>query len=217
MTFARARSRGVVRAALIALGGAAAVLGLVTARNVYAGESALADAELAFDRGELQESIAAARRAASFAVPGAPHVDRAYRRLVVIAQGAEALGRRELARSAWQAVRGAALSTDSPWSPARPELGRANQSLARLAASGQGLDNATDERELARRLAEPAGASQGGLALLASGLVLATLGLALAAARGFTPAAGAVKRELWIGLVLSAIGVACWTIAVYRA
>ena len=90
-----------VRAARFAALAAAfvvAALAIMLARTALAGRAALSASERAFDQGELRESVRLAGRAATLSVPGADYVELAYRRLVVIARGAEAAGRPHLAR-----------------------------------------------------------------------------------------------------------------------
>lgn len=120
----------------IALGLMLAVLALavVTARAVSNGEAELKKSDVAFDQGRLTAALEHARRAAVDYAPGAPHVARAYARMIAIAVGAEARGKHQLALAAWRAVRGAALETRHLWIPRRRELERANRSLARLEA-----------------------------------------------------------------------------------
>lgn len=97
-----ARSARWLALATAILLGALAVMSL---RTMVAGRAALAASERAFDQGELRESVRLAGRAATLAVPGADHVELAYRRLVIIARGAEAAGRPHLAAFAWNTVR----------------------------------------------------------------------------------------------------------------
>lgn len=121
----------------VALGLMLAVLALaaVTARAVGDGEAELKKSDVAFNHGRLNAALEHARRAAVDYAPGAPHVARAYARMIAIAVGAEAEGKPELALVAWRAVRGAALETRHLWIPHRRELERANLSLARLEAA----------------------------------------------------------------------------------
>lgn len=202
---------------------AAALLGLgaMTWRALAVGESALERAEAAFDRGELRETIREARRAASSITPGASHVERGFTRLMVVARGAEASGDIELARLAWDAVRGAALEGQGSFGPASDHLARANQHLARLAARQAGERGLTDpatlertlERDLSRSVTRSASWSLG----LGVGLVLAALGLGWGALRGIRTDGQLVRRELLIGVILASAGAACWAFAVYRA
>jgi len=208
--------RGFVGAALVIAG-----LGIASIRTAYLGAEAADSADAAFDRGELVESIRWARRAASLNVPGAEHVGRAYFRLEVIARGAEAAGEAQLSVAAWEAIRSAAIESRSPLSTERPELERANQNLARLRArlaaerqpgvrddaAAHGLLTQLESRE--RRAISAA--------LLPIGFALSVAGLLWAAFRHQPDGGRRVSRHLLIGLLVTAIGVACWTLAVYTA
>jgi hypothetical protein len=195
-------------------------LGVLSTRTLLSGRGALTEAEQAFDRGELRESVRLARRAATYFVPFAPHVDAAYGRLVVIARGAEAGGDLHLAAFAWNAVRAAAVESAAPGF-SRPELELSNRNLARLAArlgsARAGDDDAARERDLLRNLERPASPNQWGLLFLASGLVLLILGLSWIGWRGLTREGQIVRHHLLTGALLVVIGAACWTLAAYRA
>lgn len=96
----------------------------------------------AFHDGDLRTAIFHAKKAALSFVPGADHVERAYQRLEAIGRGAEAQGNEELARIAWEALRGAVEETDYPGRPATPAHQRAAESLERLrAARGSGASD----------------------------------------------------------------------------
>lgn len=194
--------------------------GALSTRTLLSGRAALGEAERAFDRGELRESVRQARRAATYFVPFAPHVDAAYGRLVVIARGAEASGELHLAAFAWSAVRAAAVEASAPGF-SRPELELSNRNLARLAtrlgAAKGGEDDATREREILRTLERPANPSAWGFLLVAAGLSLLAVGLTWLGWRGLTQDGQIVRRHALIGGVLVIIGAACWTLAAYRA
>lgn len=195
-----------------------AMLATMMVRTVVAGRAALAASERAFDQGELRESVRLAGQAATLSVPGADHVDLAYRRLVVIARGAEAAGRPHLAAFAWNTVRGAAVESRAPGFGTRPEFELANQNLARLASRlAADKDDPTGEREIAKTLERPAGPSAEGLWLLGGGLVLLVAGLACVGLLGFGRDGRAQPGKLGWGLVVVLLGAACWTLMAYRA
>ncbi|MGC4091349.1 MAG: hypothetical protein QM756_26415 [Polyangiaceae bacterium] len=209
----RARSLLLVAAlAVLALG----VLALRTARS---GQAALAESERAFDQGEVRESVRWAGRAATLSVPGADYVELAYRRLVIVARGAEAAGRLHLAAFAWNTVRGAAIDSATPGFGSRPELELANQNLARLASrlANGGTDDPAAERELTRTLERPAGPSEEGLWLVALGTLFVLGGLLWSALRGLRGDGRADLKRLALGGLLLVLGAACWTAATYRA
>ena len=132
MSEAKSRLLGWARRAVLGLSLALLFLSVLATRAVLSGRAALEEAEQAFDRGELRESVRKARAAAGYFVPYAPHVDAAYARLVVIARGAETAGDLHLAAFAWNAVRAAAVESAAPGF-SRPELSLSSRNLARLA------------------------------------------------------------------------------------
>jgi hypothetical protein len=193
------------------------VLAGLTAKVVVEGEAALAKSDAAFDRGDLRESVLYARRAALLYAPGAPHVGAAYARLGAIAVGAEATGQGEVARQAWGAVRGAALETRHLWTPRGADLARANANLARLAS---GAGSASPERErMARILARDDAPRAGWVLVLGAGFgsFAAGLALALGALGGVSAEGRPPARKLLLSVALALVGVACWTLAVFRA
>lgn len=205
----------------VMLVGAFALLALavVSLRTALMGRAALARADAAFDRGDLEESVREARRAASLRMPGGAHVDAAYTRLLVIARGAEAVGRTDLSIAAWDATRAAALESETPWGDPRPELERANQNLARLRAHVATAERAPArtaplERELLRSLERPARPSGAQTALVALGFVLALVGFVWGAVQGIDRHGAVRKRQLLLGLLVALVGFACWTFAV---
>ncbi len=192
----------------------------LSARVILEGEAELSASNAAFDRGELEPSLDHARRSATLYAPGAPHVTRAYERLIAIAVGAESAGQAKVAFLAWQAVRSAALESRHVWLPRQSELDRANQNLARLEALARDANDAdrpkTQAQALGRLSADDA-PEPAWIAILGVGFLLALAGLGLTAFRGLDPG-GKVSfaRARW-GLLLFAIGAACWTLAAYRA
>jgi hypothetical protein len=197
-------------------------LAALTGRAVIDGEEQMRLSDATFDQGDLRAATEHARRGAVLYAPGAPHVQAAYERLHAIAVGAESAGKHELAQAAWRAMRGAALETRHVWVPRAAELARANDNLARLSGSdpkaqlgaaeaAAALDRAKSELE---RDHAPAALWIG---VLVAGFLLSALGLGLAALRGVTPEGKLVVRDARLALVLSAVGAACWTLAVLRA
>jgi len=207
------------RLALLAF--SAVVIGAVfSARVIVEGESELAESDAAFNRGELATALDHARRSAALYAPGAPHVERAYQRMTALAQGAEASGQPKIAFLAWQAIRGAALESRHAFLPREAELQRANENLARLEALGR--DSTVRERPktqsqaLARLNADDA-PDPAWIAVLGAGFLLALSGLGLFAFRALNPTGKVSFQRARLGLLLFAIGVACWTLAAYKA
>ena len=192
----------------------------LTARVVLDGAAELAASNAAFDRGELVPSLEHARRSATLYAPGAPHVTPAYERLIAIAIGAEASGQPKVAFLAWQAVRSAALESRHVWLPRQSELDRANQNLARLEALARDAtdtDRAKTQAQALSRLNADDAPAPAWIAVLGIGFLLALVGLALAASRGLEPSGKVSFGRARLGLLLLAIGAACWTLAAYKA
>ncbi|HET7540757.1 MAG TPA: hypothetical protein VFK05_12820 [Polyangiaceae bacterium] len=190
-----------------------------SARVILEGESELAASDAAFDRGELALSLDHARRGATLYAPGAPHVQRAYERMLALALGAEAAGQPKLAFLAWQAIRGAALESRHVFVPRQAELERANENLARLEALGNDGPSARSQsqaRALTRLNADDAPAPAW-IAVLGAGFLLALAGLGLFAFHGLSRAGKISFQRARLGLLLFAIGAACWTLAAYKA
>jgi hypothetical protein len=201
--------------------GAALVLfaGVATLRAVWDGQRELAKSDAAFDENDLHGAIEHARRAASAYVPGAPHVEQGYARLLAVARGSEASGHPELAILAYQAERAAVLETASVLRPFGERLEEANRNLARLSAAA--TNGADPERaENAQRLFRRAQAESAALApwggLLAVGLLVGGAGLAWFAARALSPS-GRLDwaRGRW-GLLTFAFGAALWALAAFH-
>jgi Ca2+/Na+ antiporter len=196
------------------------VFAAFSARVILEGESEISASDAAFDRGELGAALDHARRSATLYAPGAPHVDRAYARLTAIAQGAEAAAQPKVAALAWQAIRSAALESRHVILPHAAELERANQNLARLESPEQKANDnervRTQAQALSRLSADDA-PSPRWIAVLGLGFALALVGLALFAFQGVDRAGRVSLARARLGLLLFAIGAACWTVAAYRA
>ncbi|MEI9939784.1 MAG: hypothetical protein WDO69_21395 [Pseudomonadota bacterium] len=191
-----------------------------SARVILEGESELSASDAAFDRGELGSALDHARRAATLYAPGAPHVERAYERMNALALGAEAAGQVKIAFLAWQAMRSAALESRHVWLPRRAELERANQNLARLEALARdsaGSDRAKTQNQALTRLSADDAPAPVWIAVLGAGFLLALAGLSLFAFRGLNRTGKVSFARARLGLLLFAIGAACWTLAAYKA
>lgn len=108
------------------------IAGIFTLHTSSRGKAELAAAEQALVAGEPERSVRHAGHAAGAAVPGARHMGAAYALLERIALDAERNANAELAASAWQAMRGAALGSAHLWQPRAAQLALANANLARL-------------------------------------------------------------------------------------
>lgn len=207
-------------------------VGLMTAREIQRGERALRASDEAFHQGDLETSVLHARTGAMAYAPGAPHVEAAYQRLEAIARGAEAEGRHSLARTAWGAVRSAALQTSHWWVTRSDELERAQVALARLnrAAALRAEVGVLARPESSTRGGDGAEARHGGvwgeahaashgakllrIGLLALGFGALLLGLAWVGWRVIDEAGEVQRRGLSFALALCLAGTACWLFVV---
>jgi hypothetical protein len=199
----------------------AVLIGAVfSARVIVEGQAELAESDAAFDRGELATALDHARRAAALYAPGAPHVQSAYERMTALALGAEAAGQTKIAFLAWQAIRGAALESRHVFVHRQAELQRANENLARLEALGRddsGSERPKNQSQALSRLNADDTPDPAWIVVLGAGFLLALSGLGLFALRGLNPTGKvSFQRARW-GLLLFAIGAACWTLAAYKA
>lgn len=195
-----------------------AMLALVTARAVRDGEAALRLADASLRARDPMAAVVHAREAASWYVPGAPHVPAAYARLVHVARTAEAEGNPDTALFAWRAVRTAAI--DSRWllQPHAHDLEVANAAIARMASAepNRGIAPPSIAPEQAERLtravlAEPEGARAPYLAVLAAGLATMLAGAA------WTVARRGRKQPVEASLAVVALGAALYVVAALLA
>ena len=196
------------------------IFGVFSARVVLEGESELSASDAAFDRGELAGALDHARRGATLYAPGAPHVERAYERMNALALGAEAAGQPKIAFLAWQAMRSAELESRHVWLPRQAELERANQNLARLEALSRdspGSDRGKTQSQALTRLSADDAPDPAWIAVLGAGFLLSLAGLSLFAFRGLNRTGKLSFARARLGLLLFAIGAACWTLAAYKA
>lgn len=195
--------------------------GVVVGNAVGEGERELELSDEAFNRGDVEAATLHARRAAVAYVPGAPHVDKAYERLLAVALGAEAAGDNRAAKLAWSAVRGAALESTHVFVPRRRELEQANRALARLTARELRRRSVEEESELyqaeLRRLHKPPATPRKWVIVVALGFVLTGGGFSWIAARGVARDGRVQTRRVLLGLAIILAGVTCWTLAAYTA
>ncbi len=195
-------------------------LAAMTFRVVRDGEAALAESDRAFNRGDLANAVLYARRAAIAYAPGAPHTRAALARLRAVAVGSEGTGDVASARLAWGAIRAAAFETRFIVDPYAAERDEADRALARLLSEPASNDPDTRARALAKArelLARTPGPTPASSAVLLLGLALAGAGLGVVALRGLTREGRVLARPFVLGVALFAVGVACWTLAAYRA
>lgn len=111
------------------------VFAFATLYTGHRGQLAMTESDQCFHEGELLESVRHARRAATLSVPGALYVSRAYDRLGAIARGAEIARNKELATTAWRAIRASAIETSNVWANKEKELSAANAALRRFSVT----------------------------------------------------------------------------------
>ncbi len=199
-------------------------LALLTVRAMVSGQAEMEKSDRAFDAGNLPLATLHARRAATLYAPGAAHVSAAYERLIAIAVGAEAAAQPAVAEQAWRAVRGAALETRHVHVARASELERANVNLARLQAHAGATGSSSAGAALRARYARALGSlehehgpSSTWTAALLLGYALCASGLAWFAMRGVTATGSIALRSGRAGLLMALVGVACWSLAVWRA
>lgn len=103
-------------------------------RERQRGVAHLERSDSAFHQNDLLTALREARAAGLAYVPGSGHVRAAEERLEAIARGAEAEGRFDLARRAWDALRVVTEATEYPGRAASPAGQRAREALKRLDA-----------------------------------------------------------------------------------
>jgi hypothetical protein len=196
------------------------IAAVLTARVVLEGQAELLASDAAFNQGDLRPALEHARRSATLYAPGAPHLERAYERLIAVALGAEAAGQPKIAFLAWQAVRSAALESRHAFVPHGAELERANENLSRLEALARGasdLEQRNVQAQALSRLAADTAPSPGWIAVLGAGFLLALAGLGLFAFQGLDKAGTVAGRRGLVGIALFLVGAAFWTLAAYKA
>jgi hypothetical protein len=207
-----------VKGALVIAGIAIAALGAIAVRVVIEGRSALAAGDAALSAKRTTEAIASWETAARWYLPGAPHVDEAYERLVGLAKSDA-----KHAMAAWRAVRRAASATRSLWTPHDADLDAANAAIAKLSAEhpegavAAGQSPAERAAFFAAVLAEdprPSGLAAGGAIL---GILSWLAGIGVIVRRGVDGAGGLVRRSALLGVALTVAGIAAWAVGLYNA
>ncbi len=205
------RAPSVVLIAIVVAG-----LGALAVRVVVEGRSALAEGDEAMTNKRYSDAIAAWERAARWYLPGAPHVDEAYDRLLEVA-------RRDHSPAAWRAIRSAALASRSLWTPHAGDLAEANAAIAQLAADDPdaalagGDDRATRLAWHEVRLARDPRPSTGAAPLAILGIAAWLTGLGILVLRGVTVAGTLARRPAVVGAGLTVAGVAAWALGLYSA
>ena|GEM_PF-345605 len=223
LTPARARTLRTLLRVLALFSALGVMIGVITARVIWAGESELAASTFALQQGDVREAATRARRAAGWYAPGAPHVRIAYERLVAIATAAEGHGDRELALVAWRGIRTAALETRWIVVPHAADLDRANRSIARIEAAAPRPPGTRTEspqrieqRQITALLRDEAPRVPWVIALVFAFVAWAG-GAAWALRRTTRAPDGKGFAHAKPGIVVALAGVALWVIALLRA
>jgi len=207
-----------VKRALVIIACVVAVLGLLAVRVVIEGRRALAEGDAALVAKHPHDAIAAWETAARWYMPLAPHVDDAYARLVEYAKANP-----KDAMHAWRAVRRAATSTRSLWTPHEADLATANAEIARLSAEhpdgapAAGQTVPEKAAYFAARLAEDRRPSAGAAALAILGILSWLAGIGVVVRRGLDAGGRLVRRPAAIGAALTVVGIVCWAVGLYNA
>lgn len=206
---------GALRGILIVLLMGGAGLVALTYRLTSEGLRQMAESDVHFNAGHLEDSLVFARKAADLYVPMATHVRLADERLYAIASGAEAHRLRTVALLAWQAIR-ASESKRPGWAGRNSSRLRiANQRIGELLA-GDGSESddnragADPTRNLSSDLGQQASGKLTDLGQVASLGTLFLGGAAMVLGRRRNSPG---KRPLLalIGAVLLAVGATSWT------
>ncbi len=187
------------------------LLAILLFRAHRAGTEAMAESDAAFDRGDLVSAVDAAREAAGWYFPGAPHVEQARARLVAVAVGAEATGDSTTALRTWGATRGVLLETQHPWGLRDPLLDQANAALARLLPRSESMLGSTPTAEEVRAHFEEERKTQPVFYLATTlAVVLMSLGARLSLTRR------AMQQMSW-GWAIGCVGLFLWVFAAIGA
>ena len=200
-----------------------ALVAAVSARVVIAGEREIALSTAALRAGDPHDAALHARRAAGFYAPGAPHVRVAYDRLLALATKAEARGDRDLALFAWQSIRTAALETRWLVTPHAADLDRANAAIARLHSTAprppaaRAEPTSTLERAELDALTRDEAPHIPWVVALVAGFLAWTLGAYFVIRRGVTTTGTLVPSRVRAPLLITALGILLWLLAIWRA
>ncbi len=214
-----------VRAALAVV---VAVVMLLVGRGVLEGNAALARSDEAKARNDLDAAIAFGMYAAKWYVPFAPHVPAAYGRLRDISLAAELSGDPETALIGWQAIRAAALGTQSLWVPFDDRRREADEHIATLLGS-QPAPTVDAKRTREQRIAEQRSLLAGEVRPKTGAVVTLYLGMFAWIAGAFwlaraldddprrAPPPGGRSRAVSLGLVLAVVGVVAFFVSLGNA
>lgn len=199
------------------------IVGAASLRVIAAGEREIAESTAALRAGDPHAAALHARRAAGWYAPGAPHVRVAYQRLIALATAAEGLGEAETAIFAWRAVRTAALETRWLTTPHAEDLELANAAIARLAAAAPRPPGTRNEpaavvaREHLELLARDEAPRVGWVVALVVAFAAWVAGAIWVVRRAVTVTGQWVWPRAAPGLVVCAVGIGLWLLAIWQA
>ncbi len=215
-------SPGRKKRTLVVIASVLLCLGVVSARALWEGRSALQRGDSALAEGDSEDAVRWWRRAARWYLPLAPHVEPAYDKLRDLATESEARGELEVAVLAWTGIRSSVRATRSFYTPYADRLAEADSHIATLMAQKElQEDPATNvtqaqawHRELLARDQMPS----------VGWSIVALLGLALWIGGGFTFAFRGVnaddqlvpKAATYSGAMV-AIGLLVWLFGLHLA
>ena len=202
---------------------ASAIVALMAARALREGQRELRASGALLASGDLEQAVVRARRAASWYVPGAPHVPQAYERMIGIARVSEGRADPKTALFAWQAVREASLSSRWIKTPHQRELAEANAAIARLSARRPQPQAALERSETERERASYALLSRqelpyvGWAIVMIAGFALFSAGLGWFSIRAVDEAGRLAWVRVRPALIVAGAGALAWVVALWRA
>jgi len=210
-----ATRRLVLFAAVVAM--AAAFVGRVLVEGRRALEASIEHRET-----DRALAIAHARRAASWYLPFAPHVDEAHRELRNLALAAEREGDRDSALAAWRAIRSASMTTRWIVEPHRREREEADAAITRLAselatASTSGASARDLERLHASASVRSEGPRVGWVMVLLVGLAGWLGGMAWLLQKGLTREGRLVRRVAEKAALVAGLGLGLFVVGLWLA
>lgn len=200
-----------------------ATLAACAGRVLVEGRASL-EASIEHRETDPRASVAHARRAASWYLPFAPHVDEAYRELRSLATSAEREGDRETAFLAWRAIRSASMSTRWIVEPRLRERREADAAIARLASEAalvSTMPNAPSPRDLERlhasALAREEAPNVGWVLVLLLGLVGWLGGMVWLVRAGLTREGRLVTHVATKAALLTIVGLGLFAVGLWMA
>ena len=172
--------------------------------------------------GKLDQAIVSARRAATWYAPGAPHVTKAYAKLISLGRLAESRGDRKTALFAYRSLRSAAMTSRSWFIPHERELRAANHAIARLSSRtpppiGASMQEPKRiEQSLLASYDAPPPTNPSWIAIMLTSAAVSSVGLLYAGWKGLQDSR-IHRKKLLLGAAVFLFGLAGWVVAVWFA